>query len=284
MRFSVLFSSVAVAASLSSAQTIRRECGSTPSAEVVAASEQRFNDNVVASILSQDTFSDQVIDVHFHVVHSGDALNQGFVPDSQVAEQIAVLNNDFRDTGLSFNLVNTTRTLSPEWFINATFFSEEQDAMKRELRVGGPKELNVWSVGFGGEDWGGLLGYATFPSDYEAFPWDDGIVVLYSSLPGGTTVPFDRGQTVTHEVGHWVGLYHVFQGECDDEGDIVEDTPPQFWPTIGCPESQDSCPNPGLDSIHNFMDYSDDICMTEFTPGQVVRMRAQIATFRGIEA
>lgn len=84
-------------------------------------------------------------------------------------------------------------------------------------------------------------------------------------------------------MGHWAGLGHVFSatGSCDDEGDGVPDTPAQAEPTGGCPAAKDSCPaQPGGDSINNFMDYSDDACMTRFTPGQIARMHAVLLTYR----
>ena len=111
----------------------------------------------------------------------------------------------------------------------------------------------VWTVGFGST---GLLGYATFPTDVKAAPSDDGVVILHSSVPGGSTANYNEGKTLTHEVGHWIGLYHVFQGGCSGSGDSVDDTPPQSTATSGCPTTQDSCSGGGIDSIHNYMDYS----------------------------
>lgn len=89
-------------------------------------------------------------------------------------------------------------------------------------------------------------------------------------------MPFDKGITAVHEVGHWFGLFHVFQGSvCSgDAGDMISDTPAQREPTSGCPTRKDSCPNQqGFDSVNNFMDYSDDACLSEFTAGQTSRVR-----------
>ena len=91
---------------------------------------------------------------------------------------------------------------------------------------------------------------ATFPWDVEANGDEDGVVFQYSTVPGGSEQGYNLGKTVTHEVGHWLGLYHVFQGGCEGEGDGVDDTPPQRTATSGCPSGQDSCVGGGVDSIH----------------------------------
>jgi hypothetical protein len=108
----------------------------------------------------------------------------------------------------------------------------------------------------------------------------DGCVNLADSLPGGTAAPYNEGATATHEVGHWLGLYHVFQGGCTGAGDQVSDTPPQGTATSGCPVGKDTCSGGGVDSIHNWMDYSTDACMDRFTTGQNTRANALYSQLR----
>jgi hypothetical protein len=216
------------------------------------------------------------INVYFHVITS--STGQGDVSDTRINQQISVLNNAYASWGWSFNLVSVDRTANSTWY--TTTGGSSETAMKNALRQGTADDLNIYSNNMGG----GLLGWATFPSSYASQPMMDGVVILNASMPGGSAAPYNLGDTATHEVGHWMGLYHTFQGGCKrstSQGDGVADTPAERSPAYGCPTGRDSCPSiAGLDPITNFMDYTDDACMFQFTSGQDARMDAQFTTYR----
>ncbi|MEM1325530.1 MAG: M43 family zinc metalloprotease [Bacteroidota bacterium] len=131
----------------------------------------------------------------------------------------------------------------------------------------------------------GVLGYAQFPEaptlagigTGNGGANSDGVVVLPSSV-GSSDVPnpaggvFGEGRTLTHELGHWLGLRHIWgDGGCNVD-DFCADTPNAGSSTSGCPANKDSCPDPGVDQIENYMDYSNDACMNIFTENQRERM------------
>jgi hypothetical protein len=200
-----------------------------------------------------------------------------------IRAQMSVLDNAFAGytggapTGFSFNLVGVTRTVNERWH-SMTILSREEREAKAALRQGGPETLNIYLT-----SGGGYLGWATFPSSYRSQPSQDGIVVNFRSLPHGTYVAYSEGDTATHEVGHWLSLYHTFQGGCTPNNDYVSDTPAEGRPAFGCPSSRDTCTRPsypGVDPVENFMDYTDDPCMFAFSAGQAARMKNAWATFR----
>lgn len=250
----------------------------TPSADV----QLRVESEVLAKLASLQPgveVTGGTINVYWHVINNGSGLGNGDVPDSQITSQINVLNAAFASWGWSFNLAGTTRTTNSSWYV-AEPGTTAENQMKSALRQGSADDLNIYSNNMGG----GLLGWATFPSSYNSRPLDDGVVILFSSVPGGTAAPYNEGDTATHEIGHWMGLYHTFQGGCARSGDFVSDTAAEKSPAFGCPIGRDSCTKgknaAGLDPIENFMDYTDDFCMFEFTSGQDNRMDAQFTTYR----
>jgi hypothetical protein len=214
------------------------------------------------------------VPTYIHVITDGGV---GDLTAKQIDAQIAVLNKTFggREGGyrtrFSFVLAGVTRTDNTVWFWAAPGGVNE-NTMKQTLRQGGNNALNLYTT-----SGGGYLGWAYLP-DILTKPGQahlDGIVIHWESVPGASTTfagQYDLGETLTHEAGHWLNLEHTFYGGCNAKGDFVDDTPAQKVATFGCPEGQDSCKAPGLDPIHNYMDYSFDSCYTEFTAGQAQRM------------
>ncbi len=221
-----------------------------------------------------DITASHVIPVYWHRIHASNGTG-GTVSQSQIDSQISILNNAYASSGFSFVLQTVTDTNNSTWYTASGGTAETN--MKNALRQGGSNALNFYTNNMGQ----GLLGWATFPSSYASRPKLDGVVVLYSTVPGGTAVPYNLGDTGTHEVGHWMGLYHTFQGGCNGSGDGVSDTPPEKSPAYGCPTGRNTCANkPGNDPITNFMDYTDDACMNTFSAGQDQRMLAMWNTYR----
>jgi hypothetical protein len=223
----------------------------------------------------------KTINVYYHVIIS--SSGEGDVSDKMLRDQTAVLNASFSgatggaETPFSFELAGVDRTVNDAWF-SAGPGTRTEAEMKAALRQGGAADLNFYT-----NDGAGYLGWATFPFWYPDDPTDDGVVCLYSSLPGGTTVPYNEGDTGTHEVGHWLGLFHTFQDACSTFNDYVADTPSERSPAFRCPVGRDTCKaDPGVDPITNFMDYSDDFCMYVFTDGQSIRMEGLSAQYRGL--
>jgi hypothetical protein len=212
------------------------------------------------------------IQVAFHVIYFDfDFFSEGLLTQFDVDNQIAALNTAYPN--LDFVLAGTTFTNNIDWFFMTPGSVEELQA-KTALSWDSQLYLNIYTC-----DGGGLLGWATFPWQLRSDPVNDGVVVAYDSLPGGTA-PYNEGDTAVHEVGHWCGLYHTFQGACTRLNDRVADTPAEMSPNYGCPPFRDTCPAAGSDPIDNFMDYSDDVCMTNFTPGQATRMNNMLQLFR----
>jgi len=248
----------------------------------VSAKEQRAIERRTKLILDRRGYSERkpgsgaiTVPVYVHVMAAEDG--SGNVTDKQIADQIAVLNTTFgggesstaANTGFTFTLAGTDRFYNDTWHRDGA-----SKKYRKATRQGGANALNMWLVDFN------YLGIATFPWDYAKSPGTDGIRVHYDSLPGGSIANYNLGETATHEAGHWFGLYHTFQGGCNEPNDEVADTAAQSSPTNGCPEGRDSCALPGFDPIHNYMDYSYDSCYTEFSAGQSSRSSQMFAAYR----
>jgi hypothetical protein len=238
---------------------------------------------------------DDVVTVHvaMHVIRKNGTVAGGNIPREWIDDQMTVLNQAFGgdtggvDTGFRFVLDSVDRTTKASWFHMVSPDRAEQAVfrgsgkevkMKQALYEGGPAKLNIYTANLGKF----LLGWAWLPPDFErGLPrFYDGVIVDYRSLPGGPFTNYSEGDTATHEVGHWLNLLHTFEDGCEEPGDFIADTPAEASPAFQCPVGRDTCTQPGLDPIRNFMDYTYDACMFEFTADQADRMHQAWAAYR----
>lgn len=203
-----------------------------------------------------------------HVLTNG---TTGAVTMTQITDQIAELNANYAPWGYTFSLGTIDYTNNAAWHSNP---QDNEPTLTAALAVDPAHTLNLYIC-----NPNGFLGYAYYPDTWPENSPRNAVFVHYESLPGGAYTGYNLGRTATHEIGHYFGLAHTFQGGCTT-GDGVADTPDEASAASGCPIGRDTCPSPGVDPIHNYMDYSDDPCYTEFTLGQAARMCAMIAAYR----
>jgi len=276
-----LFASANAASSL----TTRRQCGSAgPIHDMIEAQKTRaqFSNSsnygsprvAQAQALKQSPLD---VSVHFWAVQG--PTWAGTIPTGVLRLMVKKLNTAFKAKA-----VFTKRTASAVFFKNNreawVLLTPQRITIQRSLRIGGPLDLNVFITAMGTTSDAQILGLATFPSDYQYDPRIDGVTIDYRSLPGPNAfADYNQGNTLIHEVGHWLGLFHTFQDGCRPPGDYVSDTPSQATPDYQCAVAVATCGPRVFHDVHNYMNYVDDKCMTHFTPGQYSRIANQ-AHFR----
>ncbi|MEJ6792047.1 MAG: M43 family zinc metalloprotease [Lacinutrix sp.] len=238
-----------------------------------------------------------------HVLHNGEPIGSGpNITDAQVLSQVTVLNEDFRnmvgtpgqssaggvDVEVNFVLAQQTPNGCPTNGINRVNICQDGtdqaavNSWKAQTIWNRDLYMNMWSSKYVG-DLNGILGFAQFPggpantdgvsAGHTYFGSSD-----YNDGTFNTSPPYDKGRTMTHEVGHYLGLFHTFQGGCVGAGDGVADTPAVDAPNYGCPTGHSSCGT--VDMLENYMDYTDDLCMNTYTAGQKVVVQAVLAGSR----
>ncbi|QRW22836.1 extracellular metalloprotease [Rhizoctonia solani] len=194
----------------------------------------------------------------------------------KVDSAILALNSQFVGSGFTFQRAQLKYTKNAKWF-NEVDKNQLTLDMKNKLHTGTAKDLNIYTLHEFEARWIRYLPMEVYQRaqarwcchEVEHYPW-------------GSLSNYNQGKILTHEVGHWAGLFHTFQGGCSEKGDEVSDTPAEETAATGCPVSRDTCKDiPGQDPIHNYMDYTYDRCKTDpFTAGQIKRMREMMQQHR----
>jgi hypothetical protein len=228
-----------------------------------------------------------VIPVHAHII-KGSHRGEQNVRRPAIKRWIGILNRAYAgqqgalspNTRYRFQLRTVDFTKRDAWY-HAFRLGARDAAAKRALARGPASHLNLYvnrptPSGFP------ILGWARFPWQRASQPKLDHVSVSTDAMPGGRARGYNLGDTLVHEVGHWMGLFHTFQGGCGDKDlpDGLNDTPAESEPSYDCEVGRDTCSAAGVDPVRNFMNYSRDNCMNQFTVGQVTQMDNMFMQYR----
>ncbi|MFC1857340.1 PKD domain-containing protein [Thermodesulfobacteriota bacterium] len=327
--WSILFTVVLISVASTGNATGEQQCGFDRIHQKLMETDSRYaqslmqmEEEIRAAIRRRHPLeiSPVIIPVVVHVMHLGEPEGTGAnISDAQILDGIRIANEDFRkitgtpgdgggvDTTIEFALAVRDPDNLPHTGIiridmsgnsdyvqygvkNETEYGVEDSLLKDKIRWDPTRFYNIWVVteidDNDGE--GGTMGYALLPN---ASHESDGAVIVHKAFGNTGTASGSPNRTVTHEMGHALGLYHTFEGDnggdecptnndCGAEGDLVCDTPPHKRSSSNCPSGQENpCDPPNLldEVVHNYMDYSSDTCRNEFTAGQKTRMQAVLA-------
>ncbi len=273
MKRLVILISLCWGISLSSALYAQRKCGSTFNFEKIKENSVQYKEflhvenNVNKRQKSAKRLKENsiTIPVVVHILHNGEDVGHGLnLSNEQILSQIEVLNEDynrlnadrvntpeiFETVSADFNITFKLATVDPNG--NATngiigkkagksiyYYNEDHSKEYMKYSTYGSaawdskKYLNIWVCNLGG----GLLGYAQFPYELQNYPQTDGVVINYNYFgrDGSALPPYEKGRTATHEVGHWLNLYHIWGDKtgCNTGTDFCEDTPDQYHYNMG---------------------------------------------------
>ncbi|TFK17455.1 hypothetical protein FA15DRAFT_676067 [Coprinopsis marcescibilis] len=254
-------------------------CGNIPDHQQVNKRERSFRRMRQAHRTSGRKPEGVSFSVHWNVVAADERPEKGWLEDWQIRKSMEIINEDFAPVGVRFELSGVNYHKNPEWYgrgvMNDLPFDQQ---MKPTMHVGDNRMINIFTLGDGPGGKRGFLGYSTFPGGDLG---QDGIILNHNALYDGNWDGSNLGHVLTHEIGHWLGLYHTFQdgGSCSGAGDQVGDTQIHKEASWKC-NSQAPSTCGAKDPVFNYMNYVDDACRREFTQGQIDRMWDHIELYR----